>query len=105
MVTDSRLGISHPPVPKYRQTLACKALSGQGLFIRFIRTLAAHRTAIIKAMTRSPLMDGSTTARRAQFIDEAPQICAVLWDASLSDFFPQESLSSGATPRVQVETM
>jgi hypothetical protein len=82
-----------------------QSISGQGLFIRFMRTLAAQRTAIINAMTRSPLIDGSTTARRALLIDEAPQICAVLWDASLSDFFPQESLSPGATPRVQVETV
>jgi hypothetical protein len=39
-----------------------RSFVGQGLLIRFISTLPAHRTAIIKAITRSPLIRGSVTA-------------------------------------------
>jgi hypothetical protein len=39
----------------------------QGLLIRFMRMLPAHRTATIKAITRSPVMPGSVAGSRWAF--------------------------------------
>jgi hypothetical protein len=77
---------------------------GQGLLIRFMKVLPAHRNAIIKTMMKSPLIDEVWQARGPLYKRSAPGVLQAL-GRIVERSLPKGPLSSGATPRVQIETV
>jgi hypothetical protein len=71
----SRISFQFYGLPRHSALL----LVGQGLLIRFMKTLPAHRTTTIKTMMRNPVRDGTPPLRCTH---EAPETRSELWDAS-----------------------